>query len=67
MAAMIQLSQGGLHRAIAAIDDQYLGLNAGNHLQCLGNLADFLDFIMEYIRIFGAISTNGWQQRSVAS
>jgi hypothetical protein len=67
MTAMIKFCQGGLHRAIAAVDDQHLGLDARNHLQSFGDLADFLDFIMEYIRIFGAIGANGWQHRSVAS
>ena len=62
MAAMVKLGQRRLNSAVAAIDDKHLWLHPGNHFQRFGNLAHFFDFVMEDIRVLGAIGSNRRQQ-----
>jgi hypothetical protein len=66
MSTVVKFGQSGLHGAIAAIDNEHLWLHAGNHFERFGDLANFFDFVMEYIGIFRAIVSNRRQQRPVA-
>src|SRR3546814_3951979 len=66
MAAVIKFGEGGLHGAVATVDDQHLGLHAGDRPERLADLLDLFDFIVEDFRMPCAKAPHLRQQRSVA-
>jgi hypothetical protein len=66
MATLVQFGQRRLDRAVAAVDDQHLGLDPGNGAQRLADLIDMLHFIMEDVAMLGAKAPHPRKQRSVS-
>ena len=66
MAAIVELGQRRLDGAVAAVDDQHLGLDPGDRPHRLADLVGVLDLIMEDVGMLGAKGADPRQLGEVA-
>ncbi len=66
MAAMIELGQRRLHRAVTAVDHEHARLDQRDGAQRVSNLVDLFDLVMEDVRVARAIIAHRRQHCLVA-
>ena len=66
MAAIVEFGQRRLDGAVAAVDDQHLGLDPGDRRHRLADLVGALDLIMEDVGMLGAKGADARQLGEVA-
>jgi hypothetical protein len=65
MAAVVELGQGCLDGAVAAVDDQHLGPHPGDRLERRADLVRFLHLIVEDVGVVGAKRPDPRQLREI--
>ena len=66
MAAIVKFGQRRLDRAVAAVDDQQLGLDPGDRRHRLADLVGALDLIVEDVGMLGAKGADPRQLGEIA-
>ena len=66
MAAIVEFGQRRLDGAVAAVDDEHLGLDPGDRRHRLADLVGMLDLIMEDVGVLGAKGADPRQLSQIA-